>query len=190
MKKIAEILTRYVIKFGGVSEEMYEVYQYGFQIGLEMSSCFLVCLAIAVYLHMFLEFIVFSAIFILLRSYAGGAHLKGFASCFMCSVAVQTGTLLLHSRIVLPMPVAAGSLLLCGFLIYVLAPVEHVNRRLDEDEKKLYKKKTLFILCGVLIFSAVCSMGGRNDLVSLAALSLFVVFVSQIAGVLIGNMHQ
>ena len=78
MRRLSEKLTGYVIKAGTVSEELYAVYQYGFQIGLEMLCCFMVCLCIAVYLHMIPEFIVFTGIFMALRTYAGGVHLNSF----------------------------------------------------------------------------------------------------------------
>ena len=47
MKWLSEKLTDYVINTGAVSKELYAVYQYGFQIGLEMLSCLLVCLIIS-----------------------------------------------------------------------------------------------------------------------------------------------
>ena len=56
MKCLSEKLTDYVIKTGVVSEESYAIYQYGFQIGIEMLSCFLVCFGIAIYLCMIPEF--------------------------------------------------------------------------------------------------------------------------------------
>ena len=36
------------------------------------------------------EFVVFTGIFMLLRTYAGGVHLNSFGTCYVCSVAVQT----------------------------------------------------------------------------------------------------
>ena len=90
MKYFSEKLTSYIVKSGAVPEESYEIYQYGFQIGLEMLSCLLACFGIAVYLHMIPEFVVFTGIFMLLRTYAGGVHLNSFGTCYVCSVAVQT----------------------------------------------------------------------------------------------------
>lgn len=47
MGRLSEKITRYVIDAGAVSEELYAVYQYGFQIGLEMLICLFVCMSIA-----------------------------------------------------------------------------------------------------------------------------------------------
>ena len=84
MKYFSEKLTSYIVKSGAVPEESYEIYQYGFQIGLEMLSCLLACFGIAVYLHMIPEFAVVTGIFMMLRSFVGGVHLNSFDACFIC----------------------------------------------------------------------------------------------------------
>lgn len=97
MKQLSEKITEYVIKTGAVSSESYDIYQYGFQIGLEMLCCFVTCLSIATYMHMIPEFAIFTGIFMLLRTYAGGVHLNSFGSCFICSVTVQTMAMYFNS---------------------------------------------------------------------------------------------
>ena len=52
MKYLSEKLTDYIVKAGVISQESYALYQYGFQIGIEMLICFLVCFGIAIYMHM------------------------------------------------------------------------------------------------------------------------------------------
>ena len=93
MKYFSEKLTGYIVKSGAVPEESYEIYQYGFQIGLEMLSCLLACFGIAVYLHMIPEFAVVTGIFMMLRSFVGGVHLNSFGACFMCSVIIRCATI-------------------------------------------------------------------------------------------------
>ncbi len=183
MKQLSEKLTRYVIKTGAVSEELYAVYQYGFQIGLEMLCCFAVCLGIAVYLQMILEFAVFTGIFMLLRTYAGGVHMNSFGACFICSVAVQTVTLLIDSKYKFSVTNAWIIILVSTILILKSAPVENVNRRLDRDEKEHCKKVTMKILIGIFIFAGCCTIGGINSIVSLVALILLVILLSQYVGV-------
>ena len=55
MRYLSKRLTDYVIKTGMASDELHEVYQYGFQIGIEILTRFLVCLSISIYLHMMPE---------------------------------------------------------------------------------------------------------------------------------------
>ena len=116
-------------------EESYAIYQYGFQIGLEMLCCFVVCLGIAIYLHMVSKFVVFTGIFMLLRTYAGGVHLNSFGACFICSVFVQTVTLLISGMYNLSVTNAWIIILIGAILILKTAPVENINRELDSKRK-------------------------------------------------------
>lgn len=183
MKRLSEKLTAYVINAGAVSEELYAVYQYGFQIGLEMLCCFVFCLGIAIYLHMISQFIIFTVIFMLLRTYAGGIHLNSFYACFFCSVAVQTVALLVNSKFQFPILGAWTIIIITFTLIWNLAPVDSISRELDSEEKTHCKKVTMKIIVGILIFTGCCTVCGMDDIVSLIALTALIVFISQCIGI-------
>lgn len=72
MKQLSEKLTQFVIDSGAISKESYAVYQYGFQIGLEMLTCLAVCSGIAVYLHMIPEFIALTVFFYVAAEFCWG----------------------------------------------------------------------------------------------------------------------
>ena len=182
MKRLSEKLTAYVINAGAVSEELYAVYQYGFQIGLEMLCCFVFCLGIAVYLRMIPQFIVFTGIFMLLRTYAGGVHLNSFGACFFCSVAIQTVALLVNSRFRFSVWSAWIIILVMLCLIWKFAPVDSISRKLDNEEKTHCRKVTMKIIVGILIFTGCCASCGMNEMVSLVALTVLIVFISQCIG--------
>lgn len=184
MKHLSEKITDYIIRAGAISEESYAIYQYGFQIGLEMLSCFLGCLGIAIYLHMILQFLVFTSIFMLLRSYAGGLHLNSYLGCFICSTAVQTILLLIDSYYTVVLPIAWGIILISSILVVNNAPVENINRELDMDEKRHCKNVTTKILVGILIFSIGCTIAGLNKIVSLISLTILIVLISQYIGMI------
>lgn len=183
MKRLSEKLTSYVIKTGVVSEESYAVYQYGFQIGLEMLCCFVICLSIAIYLHMIPEFIVFTGIIMLLRSYAGGVHLNSFGACFGCSVIVQTLVLIINSKFSFPILKAWVIILVSAFLILQSAPVENANRKLDSEGKKHCKKVATKIVIGIFIVAGCGTLAGATKIVSLVALTVLVVLISQYIGI-------
>lgn len=141
MKRLSEKLTAYIINAGAVSEELYAVYQYGFQIGLEMLCCFVTCLSVAIYMHMIPEFAIFTGIFMLLRTYAGGVHLNSFGSCFICSVTVQIIAMYFNSKYKFTVGTAWLLILVSAILILKAAPVECINRELDDTEKRTLQKK-------------------------------------------------
>lgn len=183
MKRLSEKLTVYIINAGAVSEELYAVYQYGFQIGLEMLCCFVFCLGIAICLHMIPEFIVFTGVFVLLRTYAGGVHLNSFGACFICSVAVQTMALLVNNRYQLSIRNAWIIILAMSVLIWRLAPVDSISRELDSEEKAHCRKVTMKIVVGMLILTGICTVCRMQEMVSMVALTVLIVFVSQCIGV-------
>lgn len=183
MKRLSEKLTEYIIETGAVSAELYAIYQYGFQIGLEMLCCFVSCLSIAIYLHMIPEFIVFTGIFMLLRVYAGGVHFNSFGKCFICSIVVQMLILFIDSKYKLALTDAWRIIIICAILILKAAPVESINRELESDEKKYCQKVTMKILICIFIFVGCCTIACLTSIVSLTALTILVILISQYIGV-------
>ena len=132
---------------------------------------------------MILEFVVFTIIFMLLRTYAGGIHLNSFVGCFICSVTVQTMILLINRQYTLICPVSCFIIFGGALLILKVAPVENINRELELDEKKHCKKVTMKVLICIIIFSAGCTFGRMSDMVSLIALTILQVLISQYMGI-------
>lgn len=184
MKFLSGKITDYIVKSGAISEESYAIYQYGFQIGLEMLSCFLVSLFIALYLHMIPQFIVFTGVFIFLRTFAGGMHMNHYLGCFICSIVVQTTVILTNEYFTLKYIIAWSIILVGSILIYKVAPVENINRELDPKEKEHCKNVTGKILTCIVLVSAVYTFLNKNSIVSLIALTILVVFLSQYIGII------
>lgn len=182
MKQVSEKLTRYIIKSGAVPPESYSVYQYCFQIGLEMLCSFLVCCILGILLHMVLEFVIFTVIFMLLRTYAGGIHLERFVSCLVCSVSVQTVVLIIYKILYLPLFVSWICIIFCSAAIMKMAPVQCENRELSDHEKVIFKKNTKKIVLSVILFSVVLSFSDLNRLVFLVSLVLLSIMISQYIG--------
>ena len=184
MRRLSEKITRYVINAGAVSEELYAVYQYGFQIGLEMLICLFVCMSIAIYLHMIPEFIVSTGIFMFLRTYAGGVHLSSFKACFTCSVIVQVMILYINNKYPLELFGAWEIILIGSICIWKLSPVENINHELEREEREHCRKVTGKILGIILVATGYCTVLGMKKYISLSALTILTVFISQCIGVI------
>ena len=182
MEKWAEKLTVYTIKQGSITENDYEVYKYGFQIALEMIVYMVVSVLIAIYMNMLTEGLTFFGVFILLRSYAGGLHLKHYYSCFLCSCFVLIGTMLLVKNFVLPVSVAwiiIGSMI---FGIKKFTPIENINRRLENEEKDYFARKINVILLCIALCSVGLGVIGMSKYVTTIAFTMAVVVLSMILG--------
>lgn len=126
----------------------------------------------------------------LLRTYVGGLHLNSYLGCFICSIAVQTITLLINSTYAIVFPVAWGIILISTVLILKNAPVENINRELDAEEKKHCKEVTMKILASVLIFSIGCTVVGLDSIVSLISMTMLIVSISQYIGMIKYNIEK
>lgn len=152
MGKIAEKLTDYIIQKGTIKEDERETYEYGFSIAIEMLLCVIVCFSISITLHTFVEGILFFAVFIPLRSYAGGLHLSSYWSCFSLSCLTFFIIMLLGKYLELPIYIALIVFFVLEIVIYNLYPVENVNREVDADEDIEFRKrlKRFLIVDGML----------------------------------------
>ena len=139
MRKVAKLLTDYVIKKSMVDEADREVYEYGFVITLEVGLFLVASLFIALKLYMVLEGIFFFVIFSPLRSYAGGLHLEKFWICFVLSCLTYITTLLVVKNLCLHEFVSLIVLFALEVFVYVLYPVENRNREINEEENKCFK---------------------------------------------------
>lgn len=128
--------------------------------------------------------IVFTGIFMLLRTYAGGVHLNSFGTCYVCSVAVQTLVMYFNNKYKFTVSIAWILILMSAILILKAAPVESINRELDNTEKEHCQKVTMKILMGVIAFAICCTVGLIQDMLSLISLTTFIILISQYVGIL------
>ena len=141
MDKAAKILANYVIQKGTVKEDEREIYEYGFTIVMETVLCIIVCFAISLALHTFFEGLLFFVIFVPLRSYSGGLHLDNYWSCFSLSCLTFFIIMLLGKYFDCSIYVELIFFFLSEVIVFNLYPVENINRAIDADEDKQFKKR-------------------------------------------------
>ncbi len=138
MEKISEWLTDYVIDSGLVRQENREAYQYGFLTGLELLLSVIVCVVITVPLKTGFGGILFFAIFIPLRSFAGGLHLNHYLTCLILSCLTYLAVLLAAKYSVIDLNLSVLLSICLMIAIRLLYPVEHSNRPVDESENRRF----------------------------------------------------
>ena len=134
MEKVAKVLADYVIRKGMVDEENRNIYEYGFTVTIEVGLFVLFCLLMTLYLHMYMQGILFFIIFAPLRSYAGGLHLEKYHSCFVLSCLTFSGVLLIVRYIQFPIWISFITLFILEIVVYALYPIENINRKVDREE--------------------------------------------------------
>lgn len=182
MEKVANVLTDYVIQKGVVDEEDRKIYEYGFTITIEVGLFVLFCLFITIYLHMFMEGILFFVVFTPLRSYAGGLHLEKYHSCFILSCLTYWGILLIVRFIHFPVWFSAIALFVLEIAVYVLYPVENINRKVDLEEDRYFRKKLKLYLLMDMVIAAICIIFNNNRALFLMANTFFMVVITMLIG--------
>lgn len=146
MEHLAKRLAVYIHEKDIITEEMIEIYQYGFQCFLELSVSTMCSIIIALFLGMLPECIFFFLLFIPMRSYGGGLHMKTYFACFIGSCLILTSSLLAVKYFTIPISISFALYLFASILILVIGPVDHPNREVDAQENRTFIKKTHFTM--------------------------------------------
>jgi len=141
-EKIVALMVQNVI----ISDDDKELYVYGFHQGFILLANILTAILMGFLFNRMTEIIIFLAAYIPLRSNAGGYHAKTSFRCYVFSIAMIVVVIIvigLHFWNALS--VIAITTISTG-VIMLYAPMEDTNKPLDQNEKRIYKKRTHIIL--------------------------------------------
>lgn len=182
MKTLSKVLTNYIIRKGMVDETDREIYEYGFQIAMELGIFVFFCILLSVITGMIKEGILFFIIFAPLRSYAGGLHLEKYASCLVLSCLTFGGILLVVKYIKVPVILSLILLILLELVVYLLYPVENVNRVVDKEENRYFKKRLRIFLVADTIIALICAAAGSDSMLFLITATFLMITVTMSIG--------
>lgn len=152
MEKLSRKVVRSLVENGNISKEHEAVYQYALQSVLILGANIALSLVIGLLMNRVGYCMIFLCAMIPLRSNAGGYHASNLAVCYVLSFTALITTLLLvgktepHWLITLTAAAAASAV-----LIFVHAPLDTGNRRLDDEEKKRIGSKARWIVITELL---------------------------------------
>ncbi|MFI3200966.1 MAG: accessory gene regulator B family protein [Eubacteriales bacterium] len=182
MEKIATKLSDYILRKNVITQEMYEIYRYGFQVGIEVTLCTIVCLLIALLLGMFLEFIIFFAVFSAVRSYGGGLHMAHYRTCFVCSCMIEVVALLVAKYVVFTPFVSMFLILVLSMMIGKIGIVPNHNRVTDEEDLVYFTKCLKRSLLIIILIGSIMIATKWNQYLSLLAVALAINASSMVLG--------
>lgn len=178
--KLSDSITRSLAENGKVKTEDLALCQYGVKQLLTILLNLMTALAIGCLFGMVWESILFHAAYIPLRSYAGGFHAKTPLRCYLYSI-LMIIVVLMVLRYAPEQNIYDGvAYLISGVTFWKLAPVEDHNKPLDEIEKKVFRKRTIFVWCLesaviILFFFLHWQRAGRCIVLSMLVLSCMLI---------------
>lgn len=135
-------ITGKLVKKGLIQEEDTLLYSYGIENGIWIAVNIFTAAAIGIITGRLGVVMVFLLFYSMLRSYSGGLHCRNRLVCYVCSTAILFIPVYSYRLVMYIMPWA-----LCVFLgfaalsvVLVLSPVESRNKKLDDTEKRYYKR--------------------------------------------------
>lgn len=158
-----------------INSEDRELYTYGLRQGLLMLLNILTILIAGEIFGMLWQSVVFMVTYIPLRTYAGGYHARTQLRCYISSVVLIVAVLLGIRFIPWINLVRITVAVISGLVIYILSPVEDMNKPLDAEEVKVHGRKARIILAfefGVLILLVIFGESNVAECMSVSLLAL------------------
>ncbi len=165
-----------------ISSEDKEIYVYGLEQGFILLVNILTTLLIGFLFNKVLETIVFLVTYIPLRIYAGGYHARTQLRCYISSVVLIVSALLAIEFIPWTNFIVITISTISGLIIFILSPVEDMNKPLDTAEVKVYGKKARMILGLELVVLILLMVFGVENVAECVSTSLLVMSAMLILG--------
>lgn len=141
IQQLANNITESLVKKAVVTEENKEIYVFGFEAIIATVINFVIILVLGASFGLLLEAVIYLLAFSILRVYCGGYHAKTHLSCILTFVflfgIVMTIIALTPSNLYSIISVTLG--ICCVLIVFVLAPIEHENRRFQGNEYKQFR---------------------------------------------------
>lgn len=160
------------------------IFQYAIQVTLEKWISLTVMGLLATWFGYGKEYLLFLLIFIPLRSFGGGLHMKTYIGCLVCSCLMVGGVLISSGIVAENMNiwlVGISGILAC-IPVNIMAPVLHINRPMKKREIIICKRKVKMftvILAVVQLFLSGCN---RRNLVALISETIWLVLIFMVLG--------
>lgn len=187
--KLSEQLTEQLEEEQTISSDDRELYKYGFQNGMILLLNLLTAFLIGWIFGMFWENILLLASYIPLRSYAGGHHSSTSGMCYMISSLITILWVCLLRFNVLSASCSVLLLIVGTIVCIAIAPIEDINKPFDENEKCVYRKRTLIVLAIEVFVSIVLFILG-SALQTVIPLAVFTESIMLVLGKVKNCQHE
>lgn len=158
-----------------------DLFYYGWSVSVNYLLYVIMTLAVSLYFHCFYNTIVFLVLYIPIRRYIGGFHFSNNTLCIFVSTIVSVIPAILSKYYVINTLVSILFNIILIAETVLIAPIDHPNKRLNDIQFKLYKKKALVteisylgivILSEFFAFSTVPNLIFYVDIISICSLSI------------------
>lgn len=134
-----------LIEYNTINSDDRDIYKFGINQIFTNLFNFITVILIGLAIDSVKEAVFFFTAFIPLRIFAGGFHSRTPLRCYIYSSIITAAVLLAMRYINIPLLIYCLLYIVSSVIIVCFAPVEDVNKPLDDLEKKVYKNRTVKI---------------------------------------------
>lgn len=153
MEQIALRIVSKMLMANLISDNETEMYNYGVQVLLEKVISYAAIFALAMIIHKFLEILLFSVSFSVIRKYSGGIHCKTFKSCLIISALVSFSGVELLPLIENNLSLYQGGVVMSIVILIIIGSINNPN--IDWSEYEYKRARRLSRMTAVLEVSVL-----------------------------------
>lgn len=145
INKIATRFTNHLLLHNFINKDYFDIYVYGFELIISFLFSTVSILLIGSFVWSIYQTAAFLIVFVLLRSFSGGYHAKTYSMCTIVTFGTYFIVMLLSNYVFVN---CWQYLLLAGlgvFILSLVSPVEHPNKKTSKEQKKKHKIISLFL---------------------------------------------
>lgn len=165
MEKIIDKLLL-VMKNSELIEVDEEIIRYGLEIVIMRAIFVILILIIGALMNCLIESIIFTISYSVLRMYAGGTHASSRLKCFINSILTFAAALICikASEAFIGASAILGIIsVIAAIYIFIAAPIDTENKRLDKDEIYHYGKRARFLIIILAQLAGIMLIFGINN---------------------------
>jgi accessory gene regulator B len=151
VRRCADIAISWLIRYGAIEETDRALYIYAFDSFLLLIAPLLLSIGFGLLLGCIKQSIMIVIPFMALRKFSGGYHTKNAWSCLICSSLLLILCMEVASHVICTWGLAFVTLV-AGVGLMIFSPIDHENRRLQQNEKIFYKRIVIIL---VVIFEVL-----------------------------------
>lgn len=175
MEKLSIRITNLLLGKQLIEKSMYSIYQYGMQMALEIGFSFITSAIICYIWGKVVEGLIFFLIFIPLRSYLGGLHLKSYKACYICSCITLVAILGLSNF----EPAYYISWLILS-ISTIMVFFESIIEKKHDAEGRYYYRKICTVIIIILVAGIAFTVAGHWSKLFLLACTCALVAISKL----------
>lgn len=157
ISKLTNQVTRNLLEKNVILNEEKDLYEYGLFMIFSNLVFFIFSTILGFVMKIPIEGIIFYITFSLIRNYSGGVHANSETTCtILTTLSIIISEAIIKLFAIYDIHLWAIILIVFSSICFIgIKPVANSKKRISEYEKKSFHKKTILIICFIIIISSI-----------------------------------